>query len=120
MSDWLIDHKQALYLLLAAALVLTLALWWRSRKRHFLIAAALVVLLGVGLFVLSQFVESDGEQMARKVREVAAGVTSKDLDAAFKHVSESFDRGGVTKAQFRKFCQTTIDAGRVNQVQVWD
>src|SRR5207248_1571799 len=29
-------------------------------------------------------------------------------------------RGGFNKAQFRKFCQATIDAGRVSQVQVWD
>jgi hypothetical protein len=120
MSDWLLEHKYSIYFLLGVAILGGLALWWRSRKRHFLIAAAVAGAVLVGMLILDFSVETDGEQMVRQVREVATAISAKDLDAAFKHVSESFDRGGVNKEQFRKFCKATLDAGTVNRVQVWD
>jgi hypothetical protein len=120
MAEWLIEHKYPVYFLLAAAVVGSFALWWRTRKPYYLIALSVAAVLMVGMVALDQAVETDGEQMVRKVREVAAAVTAKDLTAAFQHVSESFNRGGHKKDEFRKFCESTVRAGRVDQVQVWN
>lgn len=120
MTDWLVDRKHLLLFALAIGVLLSTALWWRSRKRRFIVVTAILAALGLAILLLARFVESDAEQMVRKVREVADAVSAKDLDAAFKNVSEKFDRGGVNKEQFRRFCKATLDAGRVSQVQVWD
>jgi hypothetical protein len=120
MPVWLVEGSPTVYFFLAFVLVITLALWRRTRKRGFAIGAAVVVLLMVGVFVIDRLYESDGEQMCRKVREVTAAVTANDLDSAFRNVSESFNRGGMTKPQFRKFCDGVRKAGQVTEVVVWD
>ena len=55
-----------------------------------------VLLLGV--FVLDRLVESDGEQIERKLQEMAAGVTAHDYDGVFRNISDSFLVNGVTVA----------------------
>jgi hypothetical protein len=120
MPAWLVEGDPAVYGLFASALVVLLGLWWRTRKRNLLIAAGAVAALILGYYLLDCFVESDGEQMVRKVGEVAAAVSANDLDAAFRNVSDKFDRGGVKKLQFRQYCQRFKDNGNVGKVIVWD
>lgn len=120
MTDWLIGHKYLVYLVLAAAVLVTFALWWRARKRHYLIALGVAAVLLLGMVVLDRSVETDGEQMVRKVKEVAAAVTANDMDAAFAHVSENFNRPPRNKRDFRRLCDDVRKTGRVTEVVVWD
>ena len=120
MSEWVIDHKLPIYFLLAAAIIACLALWWRLRRRYFLIVTVMGGILLLGLLVLDRIVETDGEQMVRKVREIAAAVSANNLDAAFDHVSAKFDRPPRTKQSFRDLCTRVRSAGQVADVQVWD
>ena len=46
------------------------ALWWQSRKRGYAVAAIAVGVSILGYFLLDRLVESDREQMIRKVREM--------------------------------------------------
>src|SRR5207237_1141367 len=105
MPVWLVEGDSFVYFLLACAVAALGAAWRRTRKRRYAVAAGVAASLIVGYFFLDRFVESDGEQMVRKVREVAAAISANDLDAAFQHVSDTFDRGGVNKQQFRRFCE---------------
>jgi hypothetical protein len=120
MFDWLLDHKFTAYFVLAAGLVASLAFWWRSRNRRLIGVAAACAVLLLCVFVLDRAIETDGEQMSRKVQAVAAAVTANEMDAVFQHVSESFDRGGVDKKRFREFCTSERSRGQITEVQVWN
>jgi hypothetical protein len=120
MPTWLIEGDATVYFLLGLGFIICFALWWRTRKRSFAVGAGIFAALIVGYYLLDRFVESDGEQMARKVSEVADGVSRNDLEAAFRHVSEQFQCGGYNKKQFHDFCQQTRAHGQVTEVKVWD
>jgi hypothetical protein len=120
MPPWLVEGDLTIYCVLGLGLVISLAGWWRTRKRGFLLAAGIFAALIVAYFLLDRFVESDGEQMTRKVSEIAAAVTRKDLNAAFLNVSDSFKRGAADKRQFQDFCKAHQVAGHVADVKVWD
>ena len=120
MPVWLVEGNPYVYFLICCFTSAFLYAWWRTRKpRYAAVAGALAALL-LGYYALDRFVESDGEQMIRKVNEVATAVSTNDLDAAFRHVSDRFDRGGVNKDEFRRFCKQVKDAGHVGTVKVWD
>ncbi|HEX4591680.1 MAG TPA: hypothetical protein VH120_17215 [Gemmataceae bacterium] len=120
MPSWLIEGDIIVYLLLAFGFLVSLAGWWRTRKRPFAVAAGVFVILILAYWLLDRLVESDGEQMVRKVREVADAVSRNDLDAAFRNVSDHFDRHGHNKQSFRDFCRQVLKAGNVTSVKVWD
>src|SRR4051794_23048807 len=118
MPTWLVEGNPIVYFVLAIGLIFSAAAWWRTRKRPFAIAAGVFAVLILGFWLLDRAVESDGEQMVRKVAEVADAVTRHDLDAAFKHVSDRFERHGFDKAKFRKFCDDMIKKNYVTSVRV--
>jgi hypothetical protein len=119
MPAWLVEGDPFVYALLASAMAVLLVVWWRTRKRQYAVAAGAMAALIVGYFLLEQFIESDGKQMVRKVREVAAAVSANNLDAAFRNVSDNFDRGGMKKEQFRQFCNGVRASGKVSEVKTW-
>ncbi|HEY1377766.1 MAG TPA: hypothetical protein VGF55_13290 [Gemmataceae bacterium] len=120
MPSWLVEGEPVVYAALGCALVVLLAAWWRTRKRKYAAAAAVVTTLIVGYRLLDWAVESDGEQMVRKVAEITAAVSAHDLDAAFRNVSDNFDRPPRNKAKFRQFCDHVLQVGNVTEVRVWD
>jgi hypothetical protein len=120
MPGWLVEGDPAVYALLAGVLAALLAVWWRTRKRQYAIAAGVIAVLIVGYALLDFAVESDGEQMVRKVREVAAAVSANSVNAAMENVSNRFNRHGLDKEQFGKLCERYISRGEVTAVQVWD
>src|SRR5207302_6751478 len=94
--------------------------WWRTRRRSYAVVAGVTGVAIVSLSLLDRLIESDREQMIRKVQEVADAVSHQRLDRAFDHVSEQFDRRGKNKQGFRDVANTHIQRGHVTNVQVWD
>jgi hypothetical protein len=120
MPDWLVEGDPTLYFVLACALATFGVLWWRTRKRKYAVAAGVAGLLIAGAYLLDRAVESDREQMIRKVYEVAEAVTDNDIDRAFRHVSDSFSKHGRDKTSFREFARDVRRRGVVDAVRVWD
>src|SRR4051812_46335796 len=120
MPSWLVEGEPVVYAVLGIVFVGFLLAWWRTRKRKLAVAAGMAGALFLGYYLLDRFVESDGEQMVRKVKEMANAISAHDLDAAFRNVSESFDRPPRNKASFRKFCDDILRVGNVTEVRVWD
>jgi hypothetical protein len=120
--DWLFEgHRHpAVYIALAAAAVLFVVLWYRTRKRRWLIGAAVAAALA-GLYCLLDYaVETDREQIERKIHAMAAGFKAPaHLDAAFDNVSDHFHSSYVTdKKELRDLAQQHVQTSGITDVQI--
>jgi hypothetical protein len=120
MPYWLVEGDLTLYAILAAVGLVCVAVWWRTRRRTYAIGAVAVAVAILAFLLLDHFVESEREQMIRKVQEIAHAISHRRLDRAFEHVSEQFDRRGKNKQGFREFAEAHLRRGFVTDVQVWD
>lgn len=120
MPDWLIEGDATVFTLLALTGIIVAVVWWQTRKRAWGLAAIVVGLLALSYFLLDRSIESDREQIRRKVSEIAAAISHQNLDAAFSHVSADFRRGGLDKAGFRNYAEGRRRSGFVSEVVVWD
>lgn len=119
MPDWLFEGRTAIYVLLAAVAFLALCAWWQTRRRVALITLAFALGLGGLYFLLDRLVETDREQIERKVRLMAAAVQAHSTDSIFSHISESFQRGGTGREAFRSFTENALRNSWVNEIEVW-
>jgi hypothetical protein len=119
--DWLFEGRTSVYAILVALAVFLLLAWWQMRKRWLLYGViATAVLVGV-YALLDKAVETDREQIVRKLQEMVAAVNAHNLDAAFIHISDQFrSQGRKTKRELRDTAQTYLDRREVERVQVWD
>jgi ketosteroid isomerase-like protein len=118
--DWLYEGRPAVYVLLGGAAALLLVVWKRTPRRVYLqAAAACLVLLGV-YYLLDRQVETDREQISRKITEMAGAVQARDLDRIFRHISESFRLGGADRAAFRREVENVFSRNLVERVEVWN
>ena len=120
MSDWLFEGRPTVYVILAAAAVLLFVAWWQTRKRPWLYATvAFLALIGL-YFLLDRLVETDREQIVRKVEEMSAGVRERNVERIFANVSEQFRLNNQNRATFRAFAEQAIRRGQVTEVKAWD
>jgi hypothetical protein len=118
--DWLFEGRTSVYAILAALVVFLLLAWWQMRKRWLLAGVVFTAAL-IGLYaLLDRTVETDREQIVRRLNEMVAAVNAHNLDAAFVHISDQFrSAGGKSKNELRAAAQAHL--GRdVESVQVWD
>jgi hypothetical protein len=115
MIGWLIENASLFYALLAIAAIALVAGWWMTRQGKYLLGLIPVVLLGVGLWLLAAYAETDQKRIQRTVEEMAAGVRERDLDKVFRHISKSFQRANNTAMnadQLRAYAQAHVDKVR--------
>jgi hypothetical protein len=80
--------------------------------------AVIVALIGA-YWLLDRLIETDREQMQRKVEAMAEGLRSHNLDAVFEHFSDDFrSPQGKNKKELRDFAGGVINS--VAEVKVWD
>jgi hypothetical protein len=116
--DWLFEGMLPVYLTLATVGVLFLGLWWRDRKKHWLIAFASVVVL-IGLyFLLDRLVETPREQIRNSLQAMERGVKERNSAAIFAHVSEQFDWEGLDKQQFAELVERVFRNKLVDEVTI--
>ena len=121
MFDWLFEGRPSVYIALAGVAVLLLILWWQRRKRGLLISAGFVAVL-IGLYVLLDVaIETDREQIVRKINAMIAAVNAHRLDDAFIHISDQFRSAhGKSKAELRAMAEMHMNRRYVESVKVWD
>jgi hypothetical protein len=118
--DWLCEGRSSVYAVLALAGVILLVLWWQTRKRSVLLVCGAIVLLAGLHFFLDRFVETDHEQVIRKLQEMAAGVKQRNADAILTHVSDRFQLGSMGKPELRGYVEQALQHGWVDDLAVWD
>ena len=119
MPTWLIEDLHLIALCFGLAAALCGFLWFRDRKRPYLVAAAALAfaaLFGTGLWY---FLNADQRQLTRKVHEMAAGIPN-NLNLTFSHIAEDFRYGSHDKRSLRQRAEEVVKARNVTQVRVWD
>jgi hypothetical protein len=124
MPSWLVDDPSLVFILLCTLALVLGVLWWRTRKRPYLLGAGVAVVLLAGVWLLGHFVETDAKQIERKIREMAASVGDRNLDRAFAHISQDFHFGNsgrqFDRQLFRQRAQEFISTHRITEAVVWD
>lgn len=120
MPDWLTESNPSLYFLLAVIAIGCATAWWRTRQRNYAVATGVALALMAGAYLFHQLIESDREQMARKVTEISAAVRARQLDGAFRQIAESFRYGGADKKAFRAFAERMQQTRSVDEFTAWD
>jgi hypothetical protein len=118
--DWLFEGRAVVYALLAAVAGVLLILWWMHRKRNLLIAVGVVAGLAGLYFLLDRLVETPREQIERKVGEMAAAVKARDAGTIAKHLAADFRFHGQDRDSFRKFVESAVNRGVLDELTVWD
>ena len=122
MFDWLFEGHLSVYVLLAAAALTCGIVWRRTRKRRWLAAAAGFAALA-GLYCLLDFaVETDREQIRRKVYAMAAGLKAPaNLDAVFQNVADGIHTPFADgKAALREQARQQIQTWNITEVRISD
>ena len=121
MFDWLFEGRTSVYVILIALTVLMGVFWWQTRKRWFLLGMAVALGL-IGLYaLLDVLVETDREQIVRKIKLMIAAVNAHDIDGAFQHISDDFRTPqGKGKEDLRELARRYIGQHLLESVDVWD
>ena len=121
MFDWLFEGRTSVYVVLIALTALMVVLWWQIRKRWCLLGVAVALGL-VGLYTLLDVtVETDREQIVRKIKSMIAAVNAHDIDGAFQHIADDFrSQQGKSKQDLRGLARMYIDQHLLDSVDVWD
>jgi hypothetical protein len=118
--DWIFEGRTTVYVILAATTAFFLLVWWQTRKRWCLFGVVLAVGL-TGLYaLLDKLIETDREQIVRKISTMIADLNAGRIDAAFENISDQFQWKGKNKADLKELAKTYIGQKRVTQFEVWD
>jgi hypothetical protein len=120
MFHWLVEGWLSIYLVLLTIAIGLLAMWWRTRRRRWLIGLAVVAGL-VGLYALLDWlIETPYEQMVRKINEMAASAQKRDPTSLSANISNDFSFRGMSKDALLAAANSRIRNGDVREVVVWD
>lgn len=119
MPTFFSDPSLSLYLVLAVAFVIALAVWSRKRDRKSLLAALAFGLLLLALVLVDRSFESPREQANRRVQLMADAATARDPDRFVEQLSDSFSYRGATKQQMRTSGLWTTLRNFNARVAVW-
>ena len=120
MLDFLIDEPGPIYVFLVLAIVVAVALWWRTDRKWFLLGGIVSLLLIVALWLLGRWIETDNLQIERRIREMRTGVQQRNVDQILANISDKFHFGNYNKAQFRTRAAEALRRLDINDIEVWD
>jgi ketosteroid isomerase-like protein len=98
MPAFVTDPPPIVFLLLAAALIVTGLVWLNRRSRKALIAFLAVILVTGIVVLLDRLLESPREEAVRRVQAMVAAADRRDPDAFMAHVADSVVYQGESQA----------------------
>jgi hypothetical protein len=117
---WIVDNVLWLYILLGFAAVALFYLWWVNRRRSYLIALGVVVVLIAIFWVLSLFFVSDRQQIQTAVYEMADAITENKPENAVKHLSRDFQFQSLKKADVHDAISKAVKTFQIDNISVRD
>jgi len=118
--DWLFEGRPTVYVTLGVFAVLLAALWWRDRRRAWLVALGVVALLAVVYLVLDRLVETRGEQIVRRLQTIEKAVKAGNAELVMRQFSPRFTYRGVTRDQFRAMVAAQLKSKSIDDLTIWE
>jgi hypothetical protein len=118
--DWIFEGPTTLYILLLVAVAVFAALWVRDRKAFWLALLGIPATLALLLLVLDWAVETQREQIGRKLHEMAQAVDRRDAETIHGHMAATFRLAGRDRAAFKRFAERVFREGWVTSIVLWD
>src|SRR5437762_581212 len=97
MPTFFSDPPPAVYLALAAAVVVAGLVWLNRRDRRSRTVLLAVLAVAGLVFLIDRLFESPREAAVRGVRELSAAINTRNWDAFDARVSKDFDYKGTVK-----------------------
>jgi len=127
MFTWVAENVTGFYWLLAMAALALAAGWYLVRNgpsrgnrppntTPYLVGMVVVGALVVAVWTINHLTDTDSKQITRALEAMAAGVSARNVDQIFAHISDSFAR----RAEFRRFVDDTLRQGAVSAIRIWD
>ena len=120
MFDWLFEGRTSVYILLAIGAVVLFYFGWQLRRRALFVAGGIAAALILVYFLLDRIVETDREQVRRKLLAMADGVKARDADRILAHVSEKFSSWGKNRATLRDYIVRHFQDGSIDELLIGD
>jgi hypothetical protein len=118
--EWMFEGHWAGYTVLVALAVIFLITWWSSRKRAFLYAFGVSILLILGYALLDRAVETDREQIANRLIAMGKAVKDRKPDVIVSNLSDDFHSGTMDKKAFQAKVETAISDRYGDDLIVWE
>jgi hypothetical protein len=126
MLTFLSDPSFSVYLVLAAAFLITFAVWFANRSRRSLAALGVVVGVIAILLAIDLLVESSREEAVRRAQAMVKAADTRDREVFLSHVADTVEYRGesapvtVTRDQLRKSQMWGVLEQYKAHVAAWD
>jgi len=118
--DWLFEGRPAVYAALGVLAVLLAALWWRDRRRAWLVALGVAGVLAGVYLLLDRLVETRDEQIARRLQLIERGVKARDAEQVMQQFSPQFDYRGIGRDALRRGVASRLQSRFVDELTIWE
>jgi hypothetical protein len=112
------ENATLFYLLLGIAALVLGARWWMTRNNKLLLGLIPVVALGIGVWCIATFTDTDQKKIQRIVEEMALGVREGNAERIFRHVSRTMKFRNMRFTDFRAYAEKHLRDGKAKDVTV--
>jgi hypothetical protein len=117
---YLVDDPTGVYVILAAAELILLVLWWHRRTAKLRLALLGPVVLGGAVFALDLFVQTDREQLLAAARDIAQAAKVGDVETAATYLDENYTGFGGSKEKILARTKTLQTRYTIETVKLTD
>ena len=116
MLAWIADQANVFYFVFGVAVLLLLALGWRTRRAKYWSYAAGAASLLLLVFILTKFVVTDRQQIALNLEAMRRATIDANPDALFAHISKDFRFGTRTRDELYNRVAAAIKTNKIKQI----
>jgi hypothetical protein len=119
--SWLFEGRWQVYVVLSAATLFCLFMWWRTRQRKWVIGVGAAALLAGLVWLLDSLVVTDREQIQSSIRTLADSVSDRGRlrKALEENLASNFRYRTMNKPEFIKFAEDNARRFGLEAVTVW-
>jgi hypothetical protein len=118
--EWMFEGYWVGYAVLGVLAIISLLIWWTSRKQAFLYAVGVFLVLILGYALLDRAVETDREQIEQRLKAMGRAVKDRKPDVILSNVSDDFHYGTMNKKAFQARVTNALDNREVRDLILWD
>jgi hypothetical protein len=120
MPNWLAQNPIGAYFVCAALGLIFLVAFWTTRRAKFLAGVAGAVLLAGGVFLIDWLIETDQEQIERKLNEMADAVNRGDVERLKDFFDDNFKSDQFpSRTRLLDDARRYLKAGENRKVNLW-